>query len=95
MLMDNLDKIKTVLTEDEFNYTVGMLARDYELLRFNGSPQNVRDIYGGGLAPQYYEEKERVFYNSGSSFATYLDDSKIGRIGKVLLSFIKENRCAQ
>jgi len=93
-------KLNDSLTSKEIHNLFGDIAYKYEMMRFNGTPAMVKDIYGHDIKEMdyvpyitrnhdpYIQEKTRKFYDAGSPFATRLDSCNIVRLGSVLYNYI-------
>ena len=98
-----IDKLKNSLTDQEIDNLFGHIVYNYEMMRFNGTPAMVKQVYGRevkarddvyyidpGHHDDYILEKTRKFFDIGSPFATRLDSLNIVRLGGVVKAFINK-----
>ena len=95
-----LEKIETVLTEDEQNSLWGEIARGAELMRFNGTEEMVREIYGREDPIKYQwdgylQEKYIKMLRSGMVFFTGFDNWYVQSAGKVIRDYYTNQRTCE
>jgi len=92
-----MEKIETVLTEDEQNELFGEIARGAELMRFNGTEKMVREIYGreDSIWDGYLQEKYTKLIKSGKEFFCGFDDWHVRNAGKVLRNYYTKQRSCE
>jgi hypothetical protein len=78
---------KAQLSNQEKDLLVGEICAEYERLRYNGTVQQVMEIYGYDTVNGYVEEKTKKFFRSGSGFAAYLDSIYLKRLGNILINY--------
>ena len=95
-----MEKIETVLTEDEQNELFGEIARGAELMRFNGTENMIRKIYNREDPIEYrwdgyLQEKYIKLIRSGMEFFGGFDSYHVKNAGKVLRNYYTKQRSCE